>query len=210
MKHDLTMPPAARLCALLLTCLFVGMSAGCKEAAPENQEPERLSLTLLSKADPTEGIGGTFQYTLPEGADTLTLFVEQWNGQTMTSRRPLSLPLPEGPRGEVTLLLTLPPATGEERAILWTAQSSAGEESVSFPLSQDLGCLYSFWSQEDAQWYETWEDADPADGIVLACLGTGDLEQGLPSLTCSETMANPSRLSNFSEVQLIRAVAADA
>lgn len=48
MKHDLTMPPAARLCALLLTCLFVGMSAGCKEAAPENQEPEQLSLTLLS------------------------------------------------------------------------------------------------------------------------------------------------------------------
>lgn len=195
-----------RLCAFLLVCFLACSGAGCKEQAAENNGPEGFSMTPVSASEPSGGTLsiGAFQYTLPEEGDSLALFVEQWNGQTLVNRQRLSVPSEKGRSGEVTLRLTLEGA--EFRSARWAGQSSSGESSVALPLPWDLGVVYAFWSPEDALWYQTWQGADPEDGIVLACLGTGDLEQGLPSLSCSSWMADSSQFTAFSEIQLIRAV----
>ena len=201
-----------RLCALVLAFLFVSLNAGCKEQSAEKSGTDRFFITPTS-IDATDNAFaiGSFHYTLPEEGGILSLSVEQWNGEGLISQQILPVPLNAGQSGEVTLRLTMEAMKGtDSRSVCWVGQSNAGKASVSLPVPWDLGVMYSFWSPGDAVWYQTWTEATLEEGLILACLGTGNLEQGLPSLSCSAWMEDPSQFSQFLEIQLIRAIVTKA
>ena len=135
-----------RLCALVLTFLFVSLNAGCREQPAEKSGTDRFFITPTS-IDVTDNAFavGSFHYTLPEEGGILSLSVEQWNGEDLISQQILPVPLSAGQSGEVTLRLTMEAMEGtDSRSVCWVGQSNAGKASVSLPVPWDLGVIYSF------------------------------------------------------------------
>lgn len=188
----------------LFVCLLLGLCIGCSGQPLEKPKQENLSVTPAEETQALEGTfaAGTFRYTLPEDKENLTLSVEQWEKGIRMDCQTLPVSLETGREGTLTLGLKL--NKEPKQTALWIGQSNGREAGMELPLLWENGLVYAFWSQEDAVWYQNWKDADLAAGIILACLGTGDLERGLPNLACSTLLEDPSYFTQFEEIQLVR------
>lgn len=148
-------------------------------------------------------VSSTVQYQLPQEGDTLVVLAQRLEGERVVEEETLAQFTQ--PQGEVSVDLSFLP--GDETkgfTVQWTLSGPGQDQSLVWQLPQGAGYLAVAWTQGDQDWYAAQPEQDPQEGIILACLGAGDLEKGLPALACAEFMATPSHAQQYQQVHLIR------